>query len=80
MKKIFPHPAPDAKPTLWRTQGEREQTQAFAEDLGREFTAGSGHLRQEEGGEMGVLSRRNFVRLMGATGRQHHRPPLGNDC
>ena len=66
MKKIFPHPAPDAKPTLWRTQGEREQTQAFAEDLGREFTAGSGHLRQEEGGEMGVLSRRNFVRLMGA--------------
>lgn len=61
MKKIFQHPPRDAKPTLWRTQGERENTAAFAEDLAREFTAGATTQEEESG-----LSRRNFVRLMGA--------------
>ena len=61
MKKIFQHPARDAKPTLWRTSGELENSAEFNESLAREFTdAASGR----EGGE--GLSRRDFVRLMGA--------------
>lgn len=61
MKKIFQHPARDTKPTLWRTQEERENTAAFAESLGREFSdAASG--REPGAG----LSRRSFVQLMGA--------------
>ena len=63
MKKIFQHPAGDANPTLWRTQGERENSAAFADDLAREFTPGSGQLSEEE---VSGLSRRDFVRLMGA--------------
>lgn len=63
MKKIFQHPARDANPTLWRTQGERENSAAFAEDLAREFTPGSGYLSEDEASG---LSRRDFVRLMGA--------------
>ncbi len=63
MKKIFSHPPRDTRPILWRTQGERENSVAFRDDLAREFTPGSGHLSEEE--NLG-LSRRNFVRLMGA--------------
>ena len=62
MKKIFQHPPRDAKPTLWRTQGERENSPAFAEDLAREFTPGATGQDEEGNG----LSRRDFVRLMGA--------------
>jgi len=64
LKKIFLHPLRDLKPTLWRSQGERENSPAFAEDLAREFTPGvtEVHAEQDENG----LSRRDFVRLMGA--------------
>ena len=65
MKKIFQHPPRDAKPTLWRTQGERENSPAFAEDLAREFTPGATGQDGESNGT-GGLSRRDFVRLMGA--------------
>ena len=67
MKRIFTHPPRDGKPTLWRTLGERDDTATFREDLGREFTPGSGHLNPEEAEG---LSRRDFVRLMGKL-RQH---------
>ena len=60
MKKIFQHPPRDPNPTLWRTQGERENTPEFAEDLAREFTPGA------TGADGEGLSRRSFVRLMGA--------------
>jgi molybdopterin-containing oxidoreductase family iron-sulfur binding subunit len=61
MKKIFQHPPRDAKPTLWRTQGELENSAEFNEALAREFSdAAAGR----EGGD--GLSRRDFVRLMGA--------------
>ena len=60
MKKIFQYPQREGKPTLWRSLEERENSAAFNEALGREFTdAAAG--RDAEG-----LSRRNFVRLMGA--------------
>jgi len=60
MKKIFPHPQRDAKPTLWRSLEERADTSSFRESLGREFSdAAAG--RDSDG-----LSRRDFVRLMGA--------------
>ena len=62
MKKIFQHPSRDLKPTLWRSQGERENSTAFTEDLAREFTAGA--TGSEDGDNN--LSRRDFVRLMGA--------------
>ena len=62
MKKIFQHPSRDLKPTLWRSQGERENSTAFTEDLAREFTPGA--TGSEDGDNN--LSRRDFVRLMGA--------------
>ncbi|MEI6322473.1 MAG: TAT-variant-translocated molybdopterin oxidoreductase [bacterium] len=61
MKKIFQHPPRDTNPTLWRTQGEKENTPEFAEGLAREFTA-EATARDDESG----MSRRHFVRLMGA--------------
>ena len=61
MKKIFQHPPRDAKPTLWRSQGERENSAAFNDDLAREFTDAASGRDAGEG-----LSRRDFVRLMGA--------------
>ena len=60
MKKIFSHPPREANPTLWRSLEEREGSASFAEGLGREFSdAAAG--RDQDG-----LSRRDFVRLMGA--------------
>jgi molybdopterin-containing oxidoreductase family iron-sulfur binding subunit len=61
MKKIFQHPARDAKPTLWRTSGELENSAEFNESLAREFTDAASGRESSEG-----LSRRDFVRLMGA--------------
>jgi molybdopterin-containing oxidoreductase family iron-sulfur binding subunit len=63
MKKIFQHPARDLKPTLWRSQGERDNSAAFTEDLAREFTPGA---TGTDDGDTNNLSRRDFVRLMGA--------------
>ena len=61
MKKNFQHPPRDEKPTLWRSLEERGNSAAFREALGNEFTdAAAG--REDAGG----LSRRDFVRLMGA--------------
>ena len=63
MKKIFQHPARDAKPILWRTQGERENSPEFATQLSREFSdAAAGRQSDDSDG----LSRRDFMRLMGA--------------
>jgi len=61
MKKIFSHPQRDAKPTLWRTSAERENSAEFNEALGREFTDAAAGREGSDG-----LSRRDFVRLMGA--------------
>ena len=61
MKKIFQHPPRDAKPTLWRTQGELENSPEFNEALAREFSDAAAGREGESG-----LSRRDFVRLMGA--------------
>jgi len=66
MKKIFPHPPRDTKPVLWRTTAERENDPSFQEILGREFPPGSGQMTSEEQREATALSRRDFVRLMGA--------------
>ena len=60
MKKIFSHPPRDENPVLWRSLEERENTAGFNASLGREFSdAAAG--RDADG-----LSRRDFVRLMGA--------------
>jgi molybdopterin-containing oxidoreductase family iron-sulfur binding subunit len=64
MKKIFQHPARDSKPTLWRTRGERENSPEFTAQLGREFSDAAAGRAGDEGTE--GLSRRDFVRLMGA--------------
>jgi molybdopterin-containing oxidoreductase family iron-sulfur binding subunit len=64
MKKIFQHPARDAKPTIWRTLGERENSPDFTAQLGREFSDAAAGRNGDEGAE--GLSRRDFVRLMGA--------------
>jgi MoCo/4Fe-4S cofactor protein with predicted Tat translocation signal len=64
MKKIFQHPARDAKPTLWRSLGERENSPEFNAQLGREFSDAAAGRNVDEGAE--GLSRRDFVRLMGA--------------
>ena len=62
MKKIFPHPVRDARPTLWRSLNERENSAAFSENLGLEFTDSASGREEESSG----LSRRDFMRLMGA--------------
>jgi molybdopterin-containing oxidoreductase family iron-sulfur binding subunit len=61
MKKIFSHPPRDEKPTLWRTSAERENSAEFNEALGSEFTDAAAGREGSDG-----LSRRDFVRLMGA--------------
>ena len=60
MKKIFSHPPRDEKPVLWRSLEERENTADFNGSLGREFSDAAA------GREADGLSRRDFVRLMGA--------------
>ena len=62
MKRILQHPpAPATGRTYWRSLGEYAQTPDFEEWLHREFPAGAAEWEQDP------LSRRNFLRLMGAS-------------
>ncbi len=62
MKRIFQHPpAPATGRTYWRSLGEYSKTADFEEWLHREFPAGAAEWDQDP------LSRRNFLRLMGAS-------------
>ena len=62
MKRVWQHPpAPENGRTYWRSLGEYAQTPDFEEWLHREFPAGAAEWEQDP------LSRRNFLRLMGAS-------------
>jgi molybdopterin-containing oxidoreductase family iron-sulfur binding subunit len=62
MKRILQHPpAPANGRTYWRSLGEYSKTADFEEWLHREFPAGAAEWEQDP------LSRRNFLRLMGAS-------------
>ncbi|MEO8204696.1 MAG: TAT-variant-translocated molybdopterin oxidoreductase [Chthoniobacterales bacterium] len=64
MKRIFNHPPREQRPKMWRTLGELENSPEFEEVLKREFPEGAGlYTDAKEGG----LSRRDFLRLMGAS-------------
>jgi molybdopterin-containing oxidoreductase family iron-sulfur binding subunit len=65
VKRIFQHPARDMQPTLWRSSKERENSESFNESLLREFPAGAD--RASEKHETQGLSRRDFLRLTGAS-------------
>lgn len=65
MKRIFQHPARDEKPSLWRNAGERKNTPEFKEHLQREFPSGAD--RADKNSETNGLSRRDFLRLTGAS-------------
>ena len=67
MKRIFQHPSRDEQPTLWRTSGEHENSATFNEDLGREFAAGIDRREGEENVTTNGMSRRNFLKLTGAS-------------
>lgn len=65
-KRVINHPEllPAERQTVaWRSAGELEKTPEFKEWLEREFPEKSGELTEEER----ELSRRNFVKLMGAS-------------
>ena len=49
---------------IWRSLGEKEGTENFQSALDREFLEGSSHMETEEERE---VSRRSFVKLMGAS-------------
>jgi MoCo/4Fe-4S cofactor protein with predicted Tat translocation signal len=49
---------------IWRSLGELESTEAFQEALDREFVEGSAQMETEEERE---VSRRSFIKLMGAS-------------
>jgi molybdopterin-containing oxidoreductase family iron-sulfur binding subunit len=62
MKRVLHHPpAPENGRTYWRSLGEYARTPDFEEWLHREFPAGAAEWEQDP------LSRRNFLRLMGAS-------------
>ena len=62
MKRIFYHPsAPAHGRTYWRSLGEYARTPDFEEWLHREFPAGAAEWDNDP------LSRRSFLRLMGAS-------------
>jgi len=67
LKHIFQHPARDEQPTLWRTSGEHQNSAAFNEALGREFAAGVDRRDGEENVATNGMSRRNFLKLTGAS-------------
>ncbi|NBS86556.1 MAG: hypothetical protein EBS60_00500 [Verrucomicrobia bacterium] len=62
MKRTIHHPASSAQGrTYWRSLGEYSRTPDFEEWLHREFPAGAAEWDNDP------LSRRNFIRLMGAS-------------
>jgi len=62
MKRVLSHPpAPSGGRTYWRSLGEYAKTPDFEEWLHREFPAGAAEWEQDP------LSRRSFLRLMGAS-------------
>ncbi len=62
MKRTIHHPASSAQGrTYWRSLGEYSRTPDFEEWLHREFPAGAAEWENDP------LSRRNFIRLMGAS-------------
>ncbi len=65
MKRIFQHPSRPEKTTLWRSSGEKGNTATFVEDLKREFPSGADRATEKH--ETQGLSRRDFLRLTGAS-------------
>ncbi|CAN5405229.1 TAT-variant-translocated molybdopterin oxidoreductase [soil metagenome] len=61
MKRKFEHPPGNERPTMWRSLAELEGSPAFEEVLRREFPREA--ARYEDGG----LSKRDFLKLMGAS-------------
>ena len=62
MKRTLTHPSPSPNGrTYWRSLGEYSRTPDFEEWLHREFPAGAAEWENDP------LSRRNFLRLMGAS-------------
>ena len=61
MKKIPNHPPLEERPRLWRSLAELERTPGFEETLWREFPKGAQFF------ENGGLSKRDFLKLMGAS-------------
>ncbi|MCF6314290.1 MAG: TAT-variant-translocated molybdopterin oxidoreductase [Verrucomicrobiales bacterium] len=65
MKRKWQHPeTPDTGRQYWRSLGELDETPEFQSWLEREFPQGAAELAAPE--TDGGVSRRNFVRLMGA--------------
>ena len=61
MKKNLNHPAPEANPRIWRSLRERENDPEFLKHLQAEFPRGA-DIYQDGG-----LSKRDFMKLMGAS-------------
>ncbi|MFV0336676.1 MAG: TAT-variant-translocated molybdopterin oxidoreductase [Chthoniobacterales bacterium] len=61
MKRVIPHPPREVRPKMWRSLEELENSPEFEEHLQREFPEGAG-VYEDSG-----LSRRDFVKLMGAS-------------
>lgn len=61
MKRVFNHPPMPEKPTMWRSFAELEKSPGFEEVVQREFPRGAG-VYEDSG-----LSKRDFVKLMGAS-------------
>ena len=65
-KRIFEHPeipVSEKETEVWRSIGELEKSPQFRTWMEREFPEGSGELSEEDR----EMSRRNFVKLMGAS-------------
>ncbi len=78
MKRIWQHPEePKTGRRYWRSIGELERRESFLKNLGREFPNGDELTEEEREG-----SRRNFLKLMGASvgmmGLASCRRPLTN--
>lgn len=61
MKRIPPHPERETRPNIWRSLEERENTAAFEKALQQEFPRNADIYAD------GKMSKRDFVRLMGAS-------------